>query len=305
MPRAARIKHPAAIYHVMSRSISEFDMFTDNSDKEYFLDLLQKCKEKFDGKIYGYCLMTNHYHLIIDTCGYDISKFMKSLNQTYVRYINKKYNRRGHLLTERFNSKIIDTDEYLLTVSAYIHNNVKDLPEFNGQEYDYSYSSMGIYLNKKKDKRNLVDTDFILRNVNESDKVKAIQAYKEMVIERRDAGINTKLGKYLEEFTKEQYAYKSNRYVLLREKNPEEVIKAIANAYGINDISKMMHRWKRNTMEFRQVVAYILTVYCGLKIIEVCRYMCNITASCCAKLVDKGFEHVNKKCELKSILVGG
>lgn len=122
MPRAPRMKDPAAVYHAMSRSITEFDLFPDNSDKESFLDLLQKYKEKYHCKVYGYCLMSNHYHLHIDTCGFDISKFMKGLNQSYVKYINRKYQRRGHLLADRFNSKIVDTAEYNLTVSAYIHN---------------------------------------------------------------------------------------------------------------------------------------------------------------------------------------
>jgi putative transposase len=119
MPRAARKKHPTAIYHTMSRSITEFDLFPDNSDKECFLNILQECKEKYHCKIYGYCLMNNHYHLYIDPCGFDISKFMKRLNQRYVNKIKSKYNRRGHLLAERFKSKIVDTDQYALTVSAY------------------------------------------------------------------------------------------------------------------------------------------------------------------------------------------
>ena len=118
MPRTARKKDPTAIYHIMAHSISEFDLYPDNSDKEYFLDTLQKYKEKHDCKIYSYCLMSNHYHILIDTNGYDISKFMKSLNQAYVRYINKKYDRKGHLLTERFHSKIIESDDYLLTVNV-------------------------------------------------------------------------------------------------------------------------------------------------------------------------------------------
>ena len=120
MSRAARIKEPTAIYHVMSRSITEFDMFPDNSDKERFLDLLQESMQKFHCKIYGYCLMTNHYHLIMDTCGQDISKVMKSLNQRYVNHIKGIYKRRGSLLAERFSSKIVNTDEYMLTVSAYV-----------------------------------------------------------------------------------------------------------------------------------------------------------------------------------------
>ena len=108
MPKGPRKKDPEAIYHIMSHSIAEFDLFPDITDKEYFLDLLQKYNTKYDCKIYGYCLMSNHYHIILDTCGFDISKYMKSLNQSYVRYINKTYKRKGHLLAERFKSKIID-----------------------------------------------------------------------------------------------------------------------------------------------------------------------------------------------------
>jgi putative transposase len=222
---------------------------------------------------------------------------MKSLNQTYVKFINKKYKRRGHPLADRFNSKIIDTNEYLHTVSAYVHNNAKDLPEYNGKEFEYPYSSMGIYMGKHKDKRDL-------GCVNESDKSKAIRAYTKMVIEKRDVGINRKLREYLDAFKKEQYEYKSYREVILRDKKPEEVIKTIAKEFGINDITELNHRWKRNTMEFRQVVAYTLTVYCGLKIVEVCKYMHNITASCCGKLVNRGFELFSKKSEIKLILIG-
>ena len=123
MPRSARKKSPGAVYHVMARSITEFNFFQDEVDKNHFLDILKECKEECECKIFGYCLMTNHYHIIIDPNGFDLSVFMKRLNLTYVKYINKKNSRRGSLLAERFNSKIIDNPEYALTVSAYIHNN--------------------------------------------------------------------------------------------------------------------------------------------------------------------------------------
>lgn len=304
MPRAARIKDPTAIYHAMSHSITEFELFPENSDKECFLDLLQKYKEKFHCKIYGFCLMTNHFHIIIDTCGFDISKFMKSLNQAYVKYINKKYKRRGHLLTERFNSKIIDTPDYMLTVSSYVHNNPKDLPEYNGREFEYPYSSMGFYLGKRKDKRELVDIGFVLGCVNETDKSKAIKAYSELVIERRDIGINKKLKEYLDEFMKEQYEYKSFREIILRDIEPKEVIKRIAQIFGIEDSSEIMHKWKRKTMSFRGVVAYALTVFCGMGMKETCKYMYNITGACCARLSERGFTAFRESAEIRAVLMG-
>lgn len=302
MPRAARMKEPAAIYHIMSRSITEFDLFPHNTDKEYFLDLLLRCREKFHCKVYGYCLMSNHYHLIIDTCGYDVSQFMKSLNQSYVRYINSKYNRRGHLFADRFNSKIIDSDGYLFTVSAYVHNNCKDIPGYRGREHEYRYSSMGIYTGRMKDKRNLVDTEFILKCINESSKVSARRVYAQMVMQRRNIDAK-KLKEYMEEFREEQYEYRSYREVIVREKKPEEVIRVIMDRYGMGETTQIMRRWKRRTMEARRVVAYALTVYCGLKICEVCRHMYNITASCCTKLVDEGFDIVSRNSEIKRLLL--
>jgi putative transposase len=304
MPRAARIKDSTAIYHIMSHSITEFDLFPDNADKEYFLDLLQKYNAKFSCKTYGFCLLTNHYHIIIDTCGFDISKYMKSLNQTYVKYINKIYKRKGHLLTERFKSKIIDSDDYMLTVSAYVHNNPKDLPGYNGREFEYPYSSMGIYLGKIKDKRELIDTDHILGCINENDRSKAIKAYSEMVTERRDIGINKKLREYLNEFNKEQYEYKSYRKVILRDKKPDEIIKLIAEKLGVEDINILMHRWKRNALQFRQITAYALYNYCGLSINEVAKQMHNISNSCCAMLSNKGYEALRANNYLKECLIG-
>lgn len=304
MPRASRKKNPEAIYHVMAHSISEFDLFPSNSDKDYFLDLLHKFNDKYNCKIYAFCLMSNHYHIIIDTCGFDISKYMKSLNQSYVKFINKKYNRKGHLLTERFNSKIISTDDYLLTVSAYIHNNPKDLPDYSGKEFDYPYSSMGIYLGKTYDKRSLIDTAYVLGCVNEIDKVKAIKAYCEMVIERRDIGINRKLKEYLDEFLREQYEYKSNRKVILRDKKPEDIIELVAKRLGIEDVNILSHRWKRNAMLFRQVTAYSLNNFCGLSIKEVTKLMLNISQSCCAVLSNKGYDVLKQNNQLKEFIIG-
>ncbi len=65
MSRGLRVKSPDAIFHVSANSISEFDLFPEDDDKNHFLDILKECKEKYQCKIYGYCLMTTHYHIIL------------------------------------------------------------------------------------------------------------------------------------------------------------------------------------------------------------------------------------------------
>ena len=109
---------------------------------------------------------------------------------------------------------------------------------------------MSIYTGKQKDRRKLIETDFILRSVNELDREKARKAHLAMVIERRDIGINAKLRKYLEKFKSEQFEYKSERNVLLRDKKPLEVIKIIAGKLGIEDISLFL---SQNLMFYRDM----------------------------------------------------
>ncbi|MDH7565318.1 MAG: transposase, partial [Clostridiales bacterium] len=137
MPRAARKKSGGSMYHVMSRSISEIDLFRCDEDKAYYLTLLKRYTEKYYCKIYAYCLMNSHVHLYINPCGFDISSFMLSLNTAYVTYYNRRYQRHGHLFQGRFASTIVDNDTYSLTLSAYIHNNAKDLPDYAGKEELY------------------------------------------------------------------------------------------------------------------------------------------------------------------------
>ena len=93
MPRKAREKHNEAIYHIMCRSESEFLLFRESIDKDYYLGLLKKNSDKYKCSIYAFCLMDNHLHLHLDPKGFDISKFMHIMNTSYVLYYNRKYKR--------------------------------------------------------------------------------------------------------------------------------------------------------------------------------------------------------------------
>jgi REP element-mobilizing transposase RayT len=289
MPRAARLKDPRGIYHVMAKSISEFNLFQDDDDKEYYLDLLKRYKEKFKCKVYGYCLMTNHAHMQFDPCGFDISKFMHCLNLAYVRYINIKYNRKGHLFAERFQSKIITDMCYNLLVSAYIHNNPSAIAEYRENAHEYPYSSMGIYTGKQLDTRNLIDTEFILSCINENNKNEAKKQYLSFVAERRDMGTNNEFKEYMTEFENEKYSRKYKRTVFLRDKDPKEVIKHIAQKLGVSDISSTMRKWQREAIEFKAIATYSLNLLCGLSYVDICKIMNNISQSHCSQLCKKGF----------------
>ncbi|WP_243108607.1 transposase [Clostridium rectalis] len=94
--------------------------------------------------------MNNHAHFIIDSNGADISRIMHSLDFRYAINYNNKYHRHGHLFQDRFKSKIINNENYLIKASAYIHRNPVDIKKYANSPEKYNYSSLGVYLGIKK-----------------------------------------------------------------------------------------------------------------------------------------------------------
>lgn len=292
MPRKARQKHPHAIFHIMCRSISEFLLFRDDSDKEYYLALLQRYTQKYQCSIYAYCLMDNHLHLHLDPRGFDVSKFMHCVNTAYVRYYNIKYQRHGSVFQGRFESRILDTDEYNLAVSAYIHNNPQDVEGFCGKEETYKYSSYGVYLGIRKDMHRLVDMSFVMGIFHTPDREKFIQRYFAFVSHQRDVGSFKELKKKLSNTI--EYEYKSGRRVLIREISPAQVMSRLWNRLLMEDKCRGPVK-KKKVSEWRAITAYALQMLCGLGYKEICNTIYNITISGCARLCSRGYELVKSK----------
>ena len=294
LPRKAREKHSEAIYHIMCRSISEVLLFKDDDDKDCYLKLLKRYSDKYRCGVYAYCLMYNHLHIHLDPKGYDISKFMHSLNTSYVLYYNKKYERHGHLFQERFKSRIADSDSYNLAVSAYIHNNPKDIYGYAGRVEEYQYSSYGIYLKIRKDRYDLIDVGFIQGLMGIKSKKTFVNKYHKFVAKHKDLkSVGMHIDADIEETENE---YISGRKIVVREMTPTKVIEYIALKLG-QPISNILSRQrKQNQYEFRAFVAYVLRVLCGLGYRQICENIYNITVSGCSRLCDKGFELANRQC---------
>lgn len=120
MSRALRIEFPGAYYHITSRGNARSDIYFDDADKRYFLALLQQVCERYRWICHAYCLMDNHYHLLIETADSNLSKGMRQLNGVYTQWINRTYKRVGHLFQGRYKAIIVDSNEYLLELSRYI-----------------------------------------------------------------------------------------------------------------------------------------------------------------------------------------
>ena len=222
MARTARKKSSECVYHIMSRSISEVDLYQCDEDKDYYLSLLKRYKDKYRCKIYAYALMDNHVHIYIDPCQFDISSFMHSLNTAYVKYFNKKYQRHGHLYQGRFASSIVDNYTYSLTLSAYIHNNPKDIPGYSGREEEYKYSSYGIYTGYREDTEGIVETDFILSHFD-TDKDLARKKYKAFTEALKETGIMKEVDDNILNAYREN-TYDSGKSFIIRNRKPVELI---------------------------------------------------------------------------------
>ena len=123
MARPLRIEYPGAFYHITTRGVGRQDIFFDEADKQMFLEKLGDVQEKWGLVVHGYCLMSNHYHLEVETLEGNISRSMQWLNHVYAGYINKKYKRVGHLFQGRFKSILIEAETHLHILTRYIHLN--------------------------------------------------------------------------------------------------------------------------------------------------------------------------------------
>ena len=157
MPRQARRKSESGIYHIMLRGINKQVIFEDEEDNFKFLETLKKYKAISGYKIFAYCLMSNHVHLLLKVEKEDIDLFIKRIASSYVYWYNWKYKRNGHLFQDRFKSEPVENDSYFLTVVRYIHQNPLKAGVCKSID-GYNFSSYNEYV-KKAD---LVDTDFCL-----------------------------------------------------------------------------------------------------------------------------------------------
>lgn len=123
MARPLRLEFDGAIYHVTSRGNERSNVFAAKADKERFLEKLAENVEQHHLRLYAYVVMTNHFHLLVETPRANLTRFMQQLNTSYTMYYNRKRNRVGHVFSGRYKAKLVSGDEYLLALTRYLHLN--------------------------------------------------------------------------------------------------------------------------------------------------------------------------------------
>ena len=123
MARPLRIQYPGAFYHVTSRGNERKAIYRNDKDRTKFLSYLESASERYDALIHAYCLMENHYHLLLETPRSNLSQILHHVNGAYTTYFNVKRDRCGHLFQGRYKAILVEKDAYCQELSRYIHLN--------------------------------------------------------------------------------------------------------------------------------------------------------------------------------------
>ncbi|PKN17446.1 MAG: hypothetical protein CVU68_10440 [Deltaproteobacteria bacterium HGW-Deltaproteobacteria-3] len=148
MARQLRIEYPGAYYHVTARGNDRKEIFKSEKDREKFLSYLESAVVRYGAVIHTWCLMSNHYHLLVETPSGNLSQVMQHINGAYTNYYNVKRKRSGHLLQGRYKAILVEADEYALELSRYIHLNPVRAKMVSEPD-NYRWSSFQDYVGKR------------------------------------------------------------------------------------------------------------------------------------------------------------
>jgi putative transposase len=147
MARPLRIEYEGAFYHVMNRGSARQDIYRTTEHRFIFLELLKEISDKYFIETHAYCLMSNHYHLLIRTPFANLGRAMRHLNGVYTRRFNISEARDGFIFRGRYHAILVEEDEYLFQVSRYIHLNPVS-SKICIKPCDYAWSSYRYYINE-------------------------------------------------------------------------------------------------------------------------------------------------------------
>ena len=167
MAQATRIEGRDLIYYISSEGKSGTNIFRDDEDRLYFIDLLRQQKTKSKLTFYGYVLLPKRYSFLMETAVNNLSKSMHRVKSGYANYFNRRHNRKNRLFKDRYSCFVIEKKNYLVELSCYLHL----LPKKDGVAkslFQYKWSSLPGYINREK-REDWIDYDCILSTFNGED----------------------------------------------------------------------------------------------------------------------------------------
>ncbi|WP_445766720.1 REP-associated tyrosine transposase [Rheinheimera sp.] len=186
MARPLRLEFDGAFYHVTARGNSRQNIYFEPANYQRFLDILEQVCQRHNWRIHAYCLMTNHYHLLVETPEGNLSAGMQQLNGVYTQYVNRHYHRCGHVFQGRFKSILVDTDVYYKTLVRYVLQNPLRAGMIT-QLADYRWSSYHATAGNCAAHDWLVAYDVLAHF--DADRAKAVAAFEAFCEQIDDTGI--------------------------------------------------------------------------------------------------------------------
>jgi len=276
MVRPLRIEYPNAWYHVMNRGRRGEDIFSNKTDFEIFLGVLQESSELFGCRVAAFCLMSNHYHLLLQTPLGNLSRVMRHVNGVYTQRYNRRQKVDGQLFRGRYKSVLVEEDSHLVELLRYIHRNPVRARICKSVS-DYRWSSHHVYVSTAK-KSDWIYTDFLLSMFSETPG-KAITEYRKFVQDEESDEIKDFYSKKnlpfilgsrnFVEWVKAKYYQKKKHDEVPQSKDLAPTIMEIKKTVGLCykiDIKELEESKRGQENEPRNVALYLSRKHSGLSL---------------------------------------
>jgi REP element-mobilizing transposase RayT len=314
MARPLRIEYPDAWYHVMNRGRGRRNIFLSDADRQTFLGLLEDASKTFHIQIHAYCLLDNHYHLLIHTPDMGLARAMRHINGVYTQKFNKSHRTDGSLFKGRYKAPVVDSDEYLLELIRYIHLNPVDAG-MTRQPHSYPWSSHKSYLSAKQAPGWLV-TDEILGHFGRTERA-ASQKFDEFV----RAGIPDEMKKMFDrgglaigddsfcEWIRLNFIHtdKDSKEFLLKDRKPalkvssKRILSDVAFVYNTSS-EKLRRSEPGKCNDGRNAAIYLLRHYSGKTYKEIAKWMNVSNEYAVAKAYQRFKENLESDKELGEMI---
>jgi len=276
MARPLRIEFPGAYYHIMNRGLARQRIFADRVDRLRFLQLLGDCHEMWGIRILAYCLLENHYHLLLQTAEGNLSRVMRHLDGVYTQHYNRHHGRDGPLFRGRYTAILVEEEPYLLAVARYIHQNPVAAGLVRSPEA-FEWSSCRLYLSEGKEPRWL-DTGQLLGRFPRHNRRAAFLTFMGSAVEEpvRAFYESGRRGPVLgsPQFIERLRRRVRKRPLPLREvpeakaylrPDPEACLKVVGEVYGV-DREALLRSRRGGRNEARAVAMYVCRRLAGMKL---------------------------------------
>ena len=273
--------YPGAWHHVMNRGRRREKIFQDGKDHQAFVKLLRDASEMFRVRVAAFCLMPNHYHLLLQTPEANLTRCMRHVGGVYTQHYNREHGHDGQLFRGRYKALLVDLDEYLLGLVRYIHRNPLKAGLVEALEA-YPWSSHPGYLAPHDDAWSWLHTEPVLMKFGD-DPAEAVHGYRRfMEVDADDQGIERIFGRkklpavlggrdFVQSIKDRFFSQKLHSEVpaaKILAPSAEEVLSAVRTVYGAG--KKELYRSTRGvTNEPRNVAVYLIRTQRGERLNEI------------------------------------